>query len=140
MPLALQLSNHGWYSHKLLISGLIMFQQFRQMHQGIFAIFREALREHIEYCNLSWIRKAEAKEFSLTNVAIDWVIFFRKFFKQLAVYLQAHNWFYLVDPLFWIFLLFFVCLEICFALYIHGCNLLGPYKFVYSLVLPFWLE
>ena len=53
MSLALQLSNHGWHSHKLLISPLIMFQQFPQTHQDTFAIFREGLWGHIEYCTLS---------------------------------------------------------------------------------------
>ena len=43
MPLALQLSDHGWHNHKLLISPLTMLQQCCQKHQDTFAIFGEDL-------------------------------------------------------------------------------------------------
>ena len=44
IPLALQLPNHDWHSHKLLISPLTVFQQFRQTHQETFAILENIYR------------------------------------------------------------------------------------------------
>ena len=53
MVVALQLSNHGRHSNKLLIGPLIMLQEFRHAFKDTFGIFREGLQEHIEYCTIS---------------------------------------------------------------------------------------
>ena len=49
MWLALQLSNHDWHNHKLLIGPLKMFQKFCQTHQDIYAILGEDSYGHIKY-------------------------------------------------------------------------------------------
>ena len=84
MSLALQLSNHGWHNDKFLISPLTMFQQLCQTYHNTFATFGEGLWKHIEYFNLSWIHRAQAKETHLKNV-IDWIIFSLNFLKLLVV-------------------------------------------------------
>ena len=48
-----------------------MFQQFRQRHQGTFAILGENLQEHFEYCTLTCIQREETKEICVNNVVIN---------------------------------------------------------------------
>ena len=68
MLLAFQLSNYGWHSHKLLISQLIVLQEFRQTHQNTFAIFGEGIRAYwVLYPSLNPQSSSEKKLFEKSS-------------------------------------------------------------------------
>ena len=67
VTLDLQLSNHGWNSHKLLISPLTTFQQFHQADPNTSVNF-EDLQRHIGHHTLSWIHRAETNKICLKNI------------------------------------------------------------------------